>query len=89
MKIDLNALHICVFDETFRFLQDSTCLMYSVILDCYKYCIFGSVVAHRRTGRMDASSRLGRNKGRFALHKNRLGCMCTYIYNRCVNKFFL
>ena len=66
------------------FLQDSTCLTIFVIWYSKHYCVIGSVVTHHPATTNDASSRLGKSKGPFALTKNYLRCMCTYIYNRCV-----
>ena len=51
------------------------------------HCVIGSVVAYRRSDYKDASSCLGQHEGAFALPKNCLGCMCTYIYNRCIYSY--
>ena len=74
------------------FLQDLTCLIIIVSWTVIVYCANGSVVTHRKANVKDASSRLGYSRGPFALPKNCLQCMCTYIYNRymyvCVCVYF-
>ena len=61
------------------FMQDSTCL---IIIIIQTIAVIGSVVTQCRMNAKDASSRLGQSKGPFALPKNCLQCVCTYIYNR-------